>query len=144
MDLLRGAIKRFFNKPPSAQPGECSPVTSKCGDFITVTTLVMCDNVKMLTVSKHDVVFYFTEEDESVNSTVIAAYLKRYGYISNSSNIPITDLESALQDFQEKYNLPVSGEPDNATIQLMKCPRCTLSENSYTVASKWSKTKLRW
>nr|CAI5839619.1 unnamed protein product [Callosobruchus analis] len=72
MDLLLGAIKRFFNKPPSAQP------------------------------------------------------------------------ESALQDFQEKYNLPVSGEPDNAMIQLMKRPRCTLSENSYTVASKWSKTKLRW
>nr|CAI5865752.1 unnamed protein product [Callosobruchus analis] len=136
VNSLHEAIRRFFTKkPPPAHPGECSPVTSQHGDFITVTTLAMCDDVKMLMLRKHDV--------ESVNSTVIAAYLKCSRYISNSSNVPITDLESALQDFQEKYNLPVSDEADNVTIQLVKRPRCALSENSYTVANKWSKTKLR-
>lgn len=68
-------------------------------------------------------------------------FLIRYGYISNNS---VTDFESALIGFQERYNLLVDGQLNKETLELMNRPRCAEGEEGFTVRSKWNKTELRW
>ncbi|XP_072400573.1 interstitial collagenase-like [Diabrotica undecimpunctata] len=67
------------------------------------------------------------------------AYLNQYEQIDNS-----TDFSTLIINFQEKYNLPVDGLLNNATIKLMRRPRCQHSDNEFIVASPWHKQHLRW
>ncbi|CAH1224568.1 unnamed protein product [Diabrotica balteata] len=67
------------------------------------------------------------------------AYLNQYEQLDNS-----TDLSTSLLNFQEKYNLPVDGLLNNATIEFMRRPRCQHSDNEFRVSSPWQKHHLRW
>ncbi|XP_072394931.1 matrix metalloproteinase-18-like [Diabrotica undecimpunctata] len=67
------------------------------------------------------------------------AYLNQYEQIDNS-----TDFSTLIINFQEKYNLPVDGLLNNATIKFMRRPRCQHSDNEFIVASPWHKQHLRW
>ncbi|CAG9814162.1 unnamed protein product [Phaedon cochleariae] len=68
------------------------------------------------------------------------AFLERFGYADKNA---ITDLSSALIQFQERYNLSVSGELDETTLSLIKRTRCAIRDNDFTIHSKWNKTNVR-
>ncbi|XP_057666778.1 matrix metalloproteinase-2-like [Diorhabda carinulata] len=74
-------------------------------------------------------------------------YLHRFGYANEND---LTKLEDYLLSFQERYNIPATGELDENTIQLLIRPRCNVSEaasdddHSFRVKSKWSKFDLKW
>ncbi|XP_072395370.1 stromelysin-1-like [Diabrotica undecimpunctata] len=67
----------------------------------------------------------------------------RFGYLNASSNA-ISSVDVALVEFQERYNLPVTGTLNNDTMNLMNKPRCSVGDNNYAIHSKWNKTKLSW
>ncbi|XP_072400455.1 matrilysin-like [Diabrotica undecimpunctata] len=50
----------------------------------------------------------------------------------------------ALVEFQERYNLPVTGTLNNDTMNMVNKPRCSVGDNNYAIHSKWNKTILRW
>ncbi|XP_072375591.1 interstitial collagenase-like [Diabrotica undecimpunctata] len=80
------------------------------------------------------------------NSTLkyATSFLKRFGYLNASSNA-ISSIDMILVEFQEKYNLPVTGTLNNDTMNMMRNkPRCSVAANNYVIHSKWNKTKLRW
>ncbi|KAJ7394745.1 peptidase M10A [Desmophyllum pertusum] len=77
-------------------------------------------------------------------------YLGQYGYIS-STRSGNHDVATAITRFQEYFGLPVSGELDDATIGLMKMPRCGVSDSNgetrmrrYNAAGKWAKSHLTY
>lgn len=70
-------------------------------------------------------------------------YLQHFGYINESKNA-ITDFENDLVQFQEMYNLPVDGTLNKPTMLLINKPRCSFSENAFTIKSKWNKKHLKW
>ncbi|KAL9978987.1 hypothetical protein ACROYT_G016576 [Oculina patagonica] len=87
-----------------------------------------------------------SEDDQ----TMALNFLRNYEYISptRSGN---HDVPTAIKRFQKFYGLNVSGELDDSTIQLMKKPRCGMSDpiggnrrRRYVTASKWSKTHLTY
>ncbi|XP_056647275.1 matrix metalloproteinase-2-like [Diorhabda sublineata] len=61
----------------------------------------------------------------------------------------VVDQQYAM-NFQERYNIPATGELDENIIQLLNRPRCNVSEaasdddHSFRVKSKWSKFDLKW
>ncbi|XP_072400477.1 matrilysin-like [Diabrotica undecimpunctata] len=79
------------------------------------------------------------------NSTLeyASSFLMRFGYLNASSNA-ISSVDVALVEFQERYNLPVTGTLNNDTMNLMNKPRCSVGDNNYAIHSKWNKTKLSW
>ncbi|XP_057654728.1 matrix metalloproteinase-2-like [Diorhabda carinulata] len=74
-------------------------------------------------------------------------YLQPFGYANEND---LTKLEDYLLSFQERYNIPATGELDENTIQLLNRPRCNVSEaasdddHSFRIKSKWSKFDLKW
>uniref|UniRef100_A0A6P7FCS0 Matrilysin-like n=1 Tax=Diabrotica virgifera virgifera TaxID=50390 RepID=A0A6P7FCS0_DIAVI len=80
------------------------------------------------------------------NSTLESAssFLKRFGYLNTSSNA-ISSIDMVLVEFQERYNLPVTGKLNNDTMNMiMNKPRCSVGDNNYAIHSKWNKTTLSW
>ncbi|XP_072375189.1 matrix metalloproteinase-14-like [Diabrotica undecimpunctata] len=72
-----------------------------------------------------------------------SSFLMRFGYLNASSNA-ISSVDVTLVEFQERYNLPVTGTLNNDTMNLMNKPRCSVGDNNYAIHSKWNKTKLSW
>ena len=81
-------------------------------------------------------------------------YLRTYHYISptRSGN---HDFETAVRKFQHFMNLPVTGQVDRATLNMMRKPRCGVPDvedgafesrkrRYSTFGSKWSKTHLTY
>lgn len=83
-------------------------------------------------------------------------YLRTYHYISptRSGN---HDFKTAVRNFQHFMNLPVTGKPDRATLNMMIKPRCGVPDvedgafksisrkrRYSTFGSKWSKTHLTY
>ncbi|XP_028148463.2 matrix metalloproteinase-16-like [Diabrotica virgifera virgifera] len=79
------------------------------------------------------------------NSTLkyATSFLKRFGYLNASSNA-ISSIDMALVEFQERYNLPVTGTLNTDTMNMMNKPRCSVGDNNYAIHSKWNKTTLSW
>ncbi|XP_024873862.1 matrilysin-like [Temnothorax curvispinosus] len=80
-------------------------------------------------------------------------YLQKYGYLSKDVDaVPAQRrnnvLRKAFEDFQNYYDLPGDGTPNNETLQLMSKPRCgfrdILKHGTKTSLSKWPKTHLTW
>jgi len=95
------------------------------------------------------------------NTADVLLYLKRYGYeISECtagagcmSDDEHLTLESMLTSFQEQFGLPMTGEFDAETEEIMNQPRCGLPDresSSMDLASyshdqkKWDKRNLTW
>lgn len=65
-------------------------------------------------------------------------YLMKYGYdipsgcssekIDENKPLRQSSIETMVENFQTKFNLPVTGKLDHATITLMKKPRCGLED----------------
>ncbi|XP_031551994.1 50 kDa hatching enzyme-like [Actinia tenebrosa] len=83
--------------------------------------------------------------------TMAANFLNKYNYLSQSRS-GNHDLPSAIKKFQEFNSLPVTGELDQATVKLMKTPRCGLPDvddngnrrRRYVTYGKWSKSALKY
>ncbi|XP_024882780.1 interstitial collagenase-like [Temnothorax curvispinosus] len=80
-------------------------------------------------------------------------YLQKYGYLSKDVDaVPAQRrndvLRKAFKDFQNYYDLPGDGTPNNETLQLMSKPRCgfrdILKHETKASLSKWPKTHLTW
>ncbi|XP_024880093.1 stromelysin-1-like [Temnothorax curvispinosus] len=80
-------------------------------------------------------------------------YLQKYGYLSKDVDaVPAQRrndvLRKAFEDFQNYYDLPGDGTPNNKTLQLMSKPRCgfrdILKHGTKASLSKWPKTHLTW
>ncbi|XP_071631941.1 interstitial collagenase-like [Temnothorax longispinosus] len=80
-------------------------------------------------------------------------YLQKYGYLSKDVDaVPAQRqndvLRKAFEDFQNYYDLPSDGTPNNETLQLMSKPRCgfrdILNHGTKASLSKWPKTHLTW
>ncbi|XP_077275590.1 interstitial collagenase-like [Temnothorax americanus] len=80
-------------------------------------------------------------------------YLQKYGYLSKDVDaVPAQRrkdvLRKAFEDFQNYYELPGDGTPNNETLQFMRKPRCgfrdILKHGTKASLSKWPKTHLTW
>ncbi|XP_072400408.1 matrix metalloproteinase-14-like [Diabrotica undecimpunctata] len=80
---------------------------------------------------------------ENFNETNAVSWLEQYGYITTSETAH-TDITEILEQFQERYNLPVDGKLNRETMALMQKPRCTQGDNAYAVKSAWKKFDLKW
>ncbi|XP_072399449.1 matrix metalloproteinase-14-like [Diabrotica undecimpunctata] len=79
---------------------------------------------------------------ENFNETNAVSWLEQYGYITTSETAH-TDITEILEQFQERYNLPVDGKLNRETMALMQKPRCTQGDNAYAVKSAWKKFDLK-
>ncbi|XP_050505371.1 matrilysin-like [Diabrotica virgifera virgifera] len=62
-----------------------------------------------------------------------------------TSSNAISSIDMVLVEFQERYNLPVTGTLNNDTMNMMmNKPRCSVGDNNYAIHSKWNKTTLSW
>ncbi|XP_077386145.1 matrix metalloproteinase-19 [Festucalex cinctus] len=91
----------------------------------------------------------WTELDEA------KAYLKQYGYLSEPTDPEnpsyLEEVKEALRVFQRVNDLPTSGELDEATLALMRQPRCGLEDpfnkkqHRYRVlGTRWRKKNLTY
>uniref|UniRef100_A0A8B9H558 Peptidase metallopeptidase domain-containing protein n=1 Tax=Astyanax mexicanus TaxID=7994 RepID=A0A8B9H558_ASTMX len=83
-------------------------------------------------------------------------YLTKYGYLPTSLHHPkdqdgqVKQISEALRVFQKVMELPVSGRLDNATLVMMKQPRCGLKDPfnnrtlKYRVLGHWRKKTLSY
>lgn len=104
--------------------------------------------VCILVVSVFRASICFGNDDDQ---TMALKYLNNYGYISyaRSGN---HDVPTAIRKFQEFFGLNVTGNLDASTIDLMKKPRCGVSDASsgdtrkrrYATWGIWSKTALTY
>ena len=99
-----------------------------------------------------------TIEEESIDLDKALKFLKRYGYLPKADEMTMKDkadelpepVKSAIKRFQSNYGLEENGLLDEATIENMKVPRCTVSDKerseeealNYTLMSKWDKNLL--
>ncbi|KAI4874554.1 hypothetical protein NFI96_029034 [Prochilodus magdalenae] len=84
------------------------------------------------------------------------AYLKKYGYLPISLVYPkdqegqLEQLTEALRIFQKVMDLPITGWLDNATLGMMKQPRCGLEDpfnnktHKYRILGHWRKKTLSY
>jgi len=68
-------------------------------------------------------------------------FLTKYGYYNKNAFDGTSDLKNAIKTFQGKYQLPVTGEVDEATKKLMNAPRCGLPDNQ---ANGYFATRGKW
>ena len=80
----------------------------------------------------------------------IQNFLTHYGYISRTRS-GNHDVGIAIRKFQEYFDLPITGRLDQATLTLMKKPRCGDADvdeegrvRRYAVGGKWSKNHLKY
>ncbi|XP_074041975.1 matrilysin-like [Leptinotarsa decemlineata] len=85
---------------------------------------------------------YLTTCENVTNKEEMLQYLFRYGYVENNNSL--TDFESTMIGFQEKYNLPIDGTLNSDTLSLIQRPRCVIAENAFTIQGKWNKTYIKW
>uniref|UniRef100_A0A8B9H2K4 Peptidase metallopeptidase domain-containing protein n=1 Tax=Astyanax mexicanus TaxID=7994 RepID=A0A8B9H2K4_ASTMX len=86
----------------------------------------------------------------------LQVYLTKYGYLPTSLHHPkdqdgqVKQISEALRVFQKVMELPVSGRLDNATLVMMKQPRCGLKDPfnnrtlKYRVLGHWRKKTLSY
>ncbi|XP_057701424.1 matrix metalloproteinase-19 [Corythoichthys intestinalis] len=82
------------------------------------------------------------------------AYLKQYGYLNEPGNPQdpsyLEEVIQALRVFQRVNDLPPSGELDEATLAVMRQPRCGLEDpfnnkqHKYRVMGRWRKKSLTY
>ncbi|CAB1459293.1 unnamed protein product [Pleuronectes platessa] len=82
------------------------------------------------------------------------AYLRQYGYLDDSTDTEdpgyLEDIISALRVLQRVNDLPSTGELDDATMDLMRQPRCGLDDpfnqrfHKYRVMGHWRKRSLTY
>ncbi|XP_030640869.1 matrix metalloproteinase-19-like [Chanos chanos] len=83
------------------------------------------------------------------------AYLKRYGYLPTSllpsgQGDEVEALAEALRTFQKVTELPITGKLDNATLAMMRKPRCGIEDPfnnktlKYRVLGYWRKKSLSY
>jgi len=68
---------------------------------------------------------------DSADLSLAASYLSKYGYTTKSSSgktEALSDLNTAVKDFQVFAGLPATGELDSVTMRLMKAPRCGVQD----------------
>ena len=101
-----------------------------------------------------------TIEEESMDLEKAVKFLKSYGYLPKADEVTVKDTADELPEpvktgiirFQSNYGLEENGLLDEATIENMKVPRCTVSDKerseeealNYTLMSKWDKKKMTW
>ncbi|KAG9328992.1 hypothetical protein JZ751_018020 [Albula glossodonta] len=82
-------------------------------------------------------------------------YLQRYGYLHTSldaenTGYELEDVSEALRTFQRVTDLPVTGKIDEATLAVMRLPRCGVEDPfnqksfKYRVMSYWRKRSLTY
>ena len=77
-----------------------------------------------------------TIEEESMDLEKALKFLKSYGYLTKLDEVTVKDLseklpepvKSAIMRFQSNYGLDENGVLDEATIENMKMPLCTVSD----------------
>lgn len=71
-------------------------------------------------------------------------FLQRYGYLEvhNSSSADDTMLKIAIEEYQDRYNLTVTGELNAETIEWMKRPRCGNDDRPQAFTVGGSKSKM--
>ncbi|XP_062855129.1 matrix metalloproteinase-19-like [Trichomycterus rosablanca] len=84
------------------------------------------------------------------------SYLKQFGYLptsllhSQDQEGKMNQFSEALRLFQNVTDLPVTGRLDNATLEIMKMPRCGLKDSfnlkflKFCVVGIWHKKKLSY
>ncbi|XP_003973182.2 matrix metalloproteinase-19 [Takifugu rubripes] len=88
------------------------------------------------------------ELDEAKN------YLTKYGYLNDAADQEdpqyLEEVMEALRVFQKVNDLPPTGEPDEATLKVMRQPRCGLKDPfnkkylKYRVMGRWRKKSLTY
>lgn len=67
----------------------------------------------------------------NANTTFAVNYLQRYGFMGKQDDNSLVDNDifiTSLSMFQEYYKLPATGELNSETLELMKKPRCGVSD----------------
>ena len=89
-------------------------------------------------------------ESNRISFLLLQKFLNKYHYISptRSGNHNVAE---AIKKFQGFTGLPATGQLDQATIALMKAPRCGMPDvgdegrvKRYATSSKWSKKQLTY
>ncbi|XP_023279458.1 matrix metalloproteinase-19 [Seriola lalandi dorsalis] len=93
-------------------------------------------------------VVQWTELDEAT------AYLRQYGYLNDPADPQdphyLEEIIDALRVFQRVNDLPSTGELDEATLDVMRQPRCGMEDpfnkkfNKYRVMGRWRKRSLTY
>ncbi|KAM9361641.1 matrix metalloproteinase-19 [Symphorus nematophorus] len=93
-------------------------------------------------------VVQWTELDEA------KAYLKQYGYLNDPADPQdphhLEEIIEALRVFQRVNDLPPTGELDEATLDVMRQPRCGMEDpfnkkhHKYRVMGRWRKRSLTY
>ncbi|XP_028262646.1 matrix metalloproteinase-19 [Parambassis ranga] len=93
-------------------------------------------------------VVLWTELDEAT------AYLRQYGYLNDNTDPQdphyLEEVIEALRVFQRVNDLPPTGEIDEATLDVMRKPRCGLEDpfnkkfHKYRVMGRWRKRSLTY
>uniref|UniRef100_H2VDQ4 Matrix metallopeptidase 19 n=2 Tax=Takifugu rubripes TaxID=31033 RepID=H2VDQ4_TAKRU len=81
-------------------------------------------------------------------------YLTKYGYLNDAADQEdpqyLEEVMEALRVFQKVNDLPPTGEPDEATLKVMRQPRCGLKDPfnkkylKYRVMGRWRKKSLTY
>lgn len=84
------------------------------------------------------------------DTSSVVSYLSEYGYLnlntSEISQVPLDVFRSALKIFQEYNSLPIDGELNEETLNLIKKRRCGVPDDiSYSLYYyKWKKSVIKW
>ncbi|KAL4655597.1 matrix metalloproteinase-19 [Arapaima gigas] len=96
-----------------------------------------------------------TVMDRRDQLTEATAYLKKYGYLHSpldpqNQGYKAEEIEEALRLFQRVTSLPITGKIDEATLTMMRQPRCGIEDPfghisfKYRVMGRWRKKNLTY